>query len=92
MDSLALAGYAVQQLQATGVDAWRNADALTVIFPQPSGKLCHKWQLASENGISHLICMPGITKEQIDAFVLDYMEDKDHPLSGRLETIGYHLN
>lgn len=69
--SMELAEYAVQQLQQAGIDAWRNDNALTVAFPQPHETLCHKWQLASENGLSHLICMPGISKQQINAFVED---------------------
>lgn len=72
--SLLLAEYAVSELQRCGISAWRNKDSLTVVFPQPHQKVCHKWQLASENGISHLICMPGVTKEHIDFFVKDVSE------------------
>lgn len=71
IDSLNLANYAEEQLQAAGIPAWRNENALTVVFPQPSNHVCRKWQLASENGVSHLICMPGITRSQIDRFVED---------------------
>ncbi|MFT3843719.1 MAG: histidine decarboxylase [Lacibacter sp.] len=66
-----LAAYTVHQLNASGIKAWRNDDALTVIFPQPNHWICNKWQLASENGFSHLICMPGVTKNQIDRFIHD---------------------
>jgi histidine decarboxylase len=68
---LSLAAYAEGQLKSLNIAAWRNEDALTVVFPQPSPYICNKWQLASENGISHLICMPGIAKEHIDAFIKD---------------------
>jgi histidine decarboxylase len=71
---MAMAEYALQALQQAGIAAWRNQDALTVLFPQPPQKNCHKWQLASENGTSHLICMPGVTIQHIDAFVYDYKE------------------
>jgi len=74
-NSLQLALYAVQQLQHIGVNAWRNHNALTVVFPQPSKEICVKWQLASEGGLSHIICMPGITKETIDRFVCDLAEE-----------------
>jgi histidine decarboxylase len=73
-ESMAMAEYAVQELQQAGIAAWRNQNALTVIFPQPPQKVCDKWQLASENDTSHLICMPGVTKQQIDVFVNDYKE------------------
>jgi histidine decarboxylase len=74
---LSMAAYAEQQLKTIGIAAWRNEDALTVVFPQPSPYICSKWQLASENGISHLICMPGVQKENIDEFIKDLKEDKE---------------
>lgn len=77
--ALELAAYAEERLKEVGLPAWRNGSALTVVFPQPSFTLCKKWQLASENGISHLICMPGIRQEQIDAFVSDVQESAKAP-------------
>jgi histidine decarboxylase len=71
VNSLHLADYTVQQLQHIGIKAWRNHNAITVVFPQPSKEMCVKWQLASENGLTHIICMPGITTETIDRFVSD---------------------
>lgn len=72
---LKLAAYAEKYLNEAGTRAWRNEDALTVVFPQPSQAICSKWQLASENGLSHLICMPGITVQHINAFVEDMKEE-----------------
>ena len=92
MDSLSIAGYAVEKLSAAGIPSWRNEDALTVVFPRPHDAICHKWQLASENDTSHLICMPGVTKDHIDAFVGDYMDAANHPGKYSIETIPYGLN
>ena len=69
--SLELAAYAEAQLCGAGVQAWRNPDAITVVFPKIAESVRAKWQLATQGNISHLIVMPGITKEQIDAFVED---------------------
>lgn len=69
--SMELAVYATSELKKLGVMAWRNDDAITVIFPKPSEEICVKWQLASEGNHSHLICMPGVTKEIIDEFLVD---------------------
>lgn len=71
LESLALAEYAEKKLNSIGWKAWRNENAITVIFPQPAESLCIKWQLASEGGWSHILCMPGVRKEQIDEFVED---------------------
>jgi histidine decarboxylase len=91
-DALALAEYTVKQLQSVGVAVWRNQNALTVVFPKPSERICHKWQLASDGDLSHLICMPGVTKEQIDAFVLDYKEWKEQLVDCIIEPTHYRLN
>lgn len=69
--SMELAVYATSELKKLGVMAWRNDNAITVIFPKPSEEICVKWQLASEGNHSHLICMPGVTKEIVDEFLLD---------------------
>ena len=65
----ALAEYTVSRLQSIGLDAWRNPWAITVVFPAPPAATRQKWQLATENGFSHIICMPGLRQELIDEFV-----------------------
>jgi histidine decarboxylase len=77
LKSMELAAYTEKKLKELGLDAWRNPNAITVVMPQPSEDLCKKWQLATENGISHIICMPGLTKEVID----DFLEDLRNSLS-----------
>jgi histidine decarboxylase len=71
VECLALAAYTEKALNDIGIKAWRNPHALTVVFPKPNVDICRKWQLATENDLAHLICMPGITKAQIDEFVDD---------------------
>ncbi|MGG8497237.1 histidine decarboxylase [Tenacibaculum sp. TC6] len=61
-----LAKYTEEKLNDLGLNAWRNNDALTVVFNKPSEKICKKYQLASEENIAHIICVPGLQKEQID--------------------------
>jgi len=72
--ALDLAEYAERRLRQAGIQAWRNPCAITVVFPTAPAELREKWQLATQGGISHLIVIPGITKEQIDAFVDDFAE------------------
>jgi len=67
------AHYLAEELNQIGIKAWYNQNAFTVVFPKPSPALCKKWQLATENEIAHIICMPGITKEKLDEFVADLM-------------------
>jgi|TARA_B100001094_G_scaffold189308_1_gene183492 histidine decarboxylase len=36
----------------------------------------YKWGLATEGNITHIICIPSISKEQIDDFIIDLLEEK----------------
>jgi histidine decarboxylase len=69
--SLQLAAYTEQRLKDLGIDAWRNPNAITVVFPEPEIQIRKKWQLASENGYSHIICMPNVTSDQIDEVIAE---------------------
>jgi histidine decarboxylase len=69
--SLSTAAYAEERLKMEGIEAWRNPQALTVVFPEPDAGVREKWQLASANGLSHLICMPHVRREQIDELIRD---------------------
>jgi histidine decarboxylase len=71
LHSLEIAEYCEQRLKEIGINAWRNPNAITVVFPKVSEKIKSKWQLATEGDISHIICMPNVTKEQIDNFIHD---------------------
>jgi histidine decarboxylase len=71
MHSLKTAAYTELKLKEMGIHAWRNTNAITVNFPAPSGIICKKWQLAAEQGNSHIICMPNVTKAHIDLFITD---------------------
>lgn len=73
--SLEVAEYCKTELNKIGIKAWSNKGAITVVFPQVSEEIKTKWQLATEEGTTHIICMPNVTKERIDAFVKDVKEE-----------------
>ncbi|MFN4086164.1 MAG: histidine decarboxylase [Spirosomataceae bacterium] len=73
--SMELAEYTVKRLQEEGIPAWKNPQALTVVFPAPPEPLRKKWQIATDEMHSHLICMPGVTKSQIDAFIEEWVAE-----------------
>ncbi|WP_374350462.1 histidine decarboxylase [Chitinimonas sp.] len=70
--ALKTAAYAEQQLRALGADAWRNPDCITVVLPKVASALKEKYQLATANGITHLICLPNVSQAQIDHFIQDW--------------------
>ncbi|MBL6280396.1 histidine decarboxylase [Micromonospora fiedleri] len=66
-----VAAYAVEKIRAAGWRAWRYPHAFTVVLPTPPEPVRARWLLATDGPVSHLICMPGITKGQIDALAAD---------------------
>ncbi len=75
--AMALADYAEAQFREAGIEARRNKAALTVVFPQPHESVCEKWQLATADGIAHIVCMPHLTKQQIDALLADILTTQE---------------
>lgn len=71
LHSLDVASYCEKKLKEIGINAWRNPNSITVVFPEPEEAIRKKWQLASENGMSHIICMPNVTKKQIEEVVAE---------------------
>jgi len=69
--SLDMAEYAVQQLSHSGIRAWRNKFAITVVMPKVPETVTVKWQIAVHRDHSHIILMPHITREQVDELVRD---------------------
>ncbi len=65
------ASYAEQRFKRAGILAWRNPNAITVVFARPAEEIISKWQLATQGDSSHIICMPHINKQQVDALIAD---------------------
>lgn len=67
-----LATYAERELRTLGWDAWRaHPYACTVVLKSPPQPVLDRWPLATVNGISHIVCTPGVTRERLDRFVSD---------------------
>lgn len=71
--SLDLAEYTITELKKIGIEAWRNKDAITVVVPQVHAAIKEKWQLATANGISHIMLMPYLTKKHVDDLITDML-------------------
>ncbi|TXC82109.1 histidine decarboxylase [Luteibaculum oceani] len=74
---LEMAKYCEARLKDLGLNAWRNPGALTVVIPKVPKTIREKWQLATEGDISHIICMPNVTKDQLDMFFEDLINAKE---------------
>jgi len=78
LTSLAVAAYAERRFIDAGIAAWRNPSAMTVVIPQPAASICAKWQLATSDGLSHVICMPHITRQKIDELLADILKQREN--------------
>jgi histidine decarboxylase len=76
MHSLEVAAYAEKKLIENGFAAWRNPNTITVNFPDPSISIKKKWQLASEGGNTHIICMPNVQMKDIDLLIAEMLAEK----------------
>jgi len=63
------------------LNAWRNQNSITVVIKRPKMELIKKWQLATQDNISHIILMPHVTKETLDAFIQDVVENREKPIN-----------
>jgi histidine decarboxylase len=73
---LRVADYAVKTMNESGINAWKNDRAVTVVFPKPSDKVSKKWKLAVQDDIAHIICMPQVTEGIINKVIKDINEQK----------------
>ncbi|ATL48577.1 histidine decarboxylase [Chitinophaga caeni] len=69
--SLKVADYTREQLNLSGIPAWSNPQCITVVFPEVSKVISEKYQLASESGMTHIICMPNVSLQQVDQFIAE---------------------
>ena len=66
--------YAVRKFNDSGINAWKNDYAVTVVFPRPAENICKKWMLAVQEDLAHILCMPHVTEEIIDELVEDILK------------------
>tara|TARA_B100001939_G_scaffold273535_1_gene241429 strand:+ start:26 stop:370 length:345 start_codon:yes stop_codon:yes gene_type:complete len=66
-----MADYAIERLRAGGIKAWRHNNSITVVFPRPHDQVIDRWQIAPSADIAHLITMPHVTLEMVDAVIND---------------------
>ncbi|MBK1879602.1 histidine decarboxylase [Pelagicoccus mobilis] len=65
------ARYAVERFESVGWKAWRNPHSITVVLERPPARILDKWQLAVQESTAHVIVMPHIDREKIDALAED---------------------
>lgn len=83
---LKMAEYAVNKFQSLGVDAWRNPNSITVVFPRPPEEIWRKYGLAVSDAHAHLIT----TAHHKDSKIIDALiEDVANSLQDVSEKVAY---
>mgnify|MGYP000722370425 CR=1 FL=1 len=62
-------------MQEKNIDSWMNPNAITIVLPPQPKAITAKWQLATEEQMTHVICMPNVTTAQIDELVSDIVRE-----------------
>ena len=70
-ETLDVAQYAVDKFNENDIPAWRNKNSITVVFPRPDDTVVRKWQMAPYETYAHIITVPNVTRDKIDAAVAD---------------------
>ncbi len=70
-EMLNTAAYAVERFNESGLAAWRNRNSVTVVFPRPADHVVSKWQMAPYEDFAHIITVPNVTRDKIDAAIAD---------------------
>ncbi|MEV6632813.1 pyridoxal-dependent decarboxylase [Actinoplanes sp. NPDC051470] len=78
-----LATYTHHRLQKIGWPTALNPHAFTVTLDQPPPPVLAKWVLATNGRTAHIVCMPGVTRDQIDEFLNDLSVSRPIPAQRR---------
>ena len=70
-EARAVAARAVEALNRIGWPAWRHDHACTVVIDPPPDQLAERWALPVVGGVSHLVCVPGVTDAKVNDFVAE---------------------
>src|SRR5262249_11498222 len=71
-----LASYLHGRLSELGWPADRRPNAMTVTLAAPSRAIRTRWRLTAQEGRSHIVCVPGVTRQLLDEF-LDTLVSED---------------
>jgi len=73
------AAYLHRRLTDLGWPADRRPHAMTVTLAAPSQLLRSRWRLTSHEGRSHIVCVPGVTRQLLDEFLDALARDDTAP-------------
>ncbi|MEV0391985.1 histidine decarboxylase [Polymorphospora rubra] len=67
-----LAAHTLNRLTEIRWPAWRHPHAFTVVLDRPPPPaVAARWSIPTEHRRSHIVCMPGLTRADLDRFIND---------------------
>ncbi|XP_059274665.1 histidine decarboxylase-like [Lycium ferocissimum] len=70
------ARYLKGRLHKAGISSMLNEFSIIVVFERPADhKFIRHWQLSCTGDMAHVVVMPGITRETIDSFLKDLIQE-----------------
>lgn len=76
--SLDMAEYAAAQFAGLGLDPMLLPHSITVVFDRPSEWICRRYHLVAEGNRAHIVTVPHVRKEVVDALCSFIANDRDH--------------
>lgn len=71
------AHYLKDRLRGAGISSMLNELSSTVVFERPlDEEFVRRWQLACQGNIAHVVVMPNVTIEKLDAFLNELVENR----------------
>lgn len=71
------ARYLKERLREASISVMLNELSNTVVFERPQDdKFIKHWQLACQGNIAHVCVMPNVTREKLETFVVDLVENR----------------
>ena len=75
-------------LERAGVKAMLNELSSTVVFERPQEEpFVRKWQLACQGDIAHVVVMPNITLDKLEAFVTDLIASRARAATATIHAV-----
>eukprot|EP00879_Flechtneria_rotunda_P029060 GHRR01031320.1.p1 GENE.GHRR01031320.1~~GHRR01031320.1.p1 ORF type:complete len:347 (+),score=119.42 GHRR01031320.1:1324-2364(+) len=64
-------------LQEAAIKTFHNPLSTTVVFERPTDEtLVHRWQLACQGHLAHVVVMPHVTRQKLHQFVEEYVASR----------------
>ncbi|KAG5591999.1 hypothetical protein H5410_042513 [Solanum commersonii] len=71
------AKYLKDRLQQAGINVMLNELSIIVVLERPRDhEFVHRWQLSCVKDMAHVIVMPGITREMLDNFISELVQQR----------------